>query len=113
LPRRHRITFEYVLLDGVNDSSEDARRLARLLHGIRCKINLIPFNAVPGILSFRRPPEKRVEQFQKILLDKDYTVSVRYSKGQDIGAACGQLAGHAGSQLLYDTAFAPDPGKTG
>ena len=102
MPRQHRITFEYVLFDGVNDSPEDARRVGRLLRGIRCKINLIPFNPVPGMLKFKRPPPERVGEFQKVLLDMAYTASIRYSKGADIGAACGQLAGHAGAQLLYD-----------
>jgi len=102
LPRQHRITFEYVLLEGVNDSPQDARRLAEMLRGLRCKINLIPFNPVAGLLPFRRPPQERIEEFQKILLDRNYTVCIRYSKGADIGAACGQLAGHAGAQILYD-----------
>jgi len=102
LPRQHRITFEYVLLDQVNDSPQDARRLGQLLRGVRCKINLIPFNAVPGLLPFQRPPQKRIEEFQTILLDLNYTACIRYSKGADIGAACGQLAGHAGAQVLYD-----------
>ena len=103
MPRQHRITFEYVLLEGVNDSPDDARRLAQLLRGIRSKINLIPFNPVPGMLKFHRPPQERVVQFQQILLDGSYTACVRYSKGADIGAACGQLAGHAGAQLLYES----------
>jgi 23S rRNA (adenine2503-C2)-methyltransferase len=88
-PRR-RITFEYVLLRGVNDSAEDARRLVRLLHGIRCKINLIPFNPFPGS-EFGRPEDGRVEQFQKILVAHHYTAPVRASRGRDISAACGQL----------------------
>jgi len=103
LANRRRITFEYVLLENINDSPADARRLGKLLRGIKCKINLIPFNPVPGILPFRRPSERRIDQFRQILLDMNYTVSVRYSKGPDIGAACGQLAAHAGAQLLYDT----------
>ena len=102
LPRQHRITFEYVLLDNVNDSAQDARRLGQLLRGIRCKINLIPFNPVPGMLKFQRPPQERIEEFQQILLDMNYTACIRYSKGADVGAACGQLASHAGAQVLYD-----------
>lgn len=91
-PRR-RITFEYVLLRDINDSVEDARQLARLLKGIPCKINLIPFNP-DSRLPFDRPSPQRVEAFQQVLLDKHYTASIRYSKGLDIGGACGQLAAH-------------------
>jgi 23S rRNA (adenine2503-C2)-methyltransferase len=88
--RRSRITFEYVLLDGVNDAPEDARRLVRLLAGIKAKVNLIPLNAAPGI-PFERPPDLRVDQFARILADRGLLVSVRKSRGRDIRAACGQL----------------------
>ncbi len=88
-PRR-RITFEYILIDGINDRDEDARRLSRLLAPIRAKINLIPFNEHDGT-PFRRPGEGRILSFQKILTDRNYTAVIRYSKGQDISAACGQL----------------------
>ncbi len=97
LEPRRRITFEYVLLKGVNDSPEDARRLARLLGGIRCKVNLIPFNPFPGS-DYKRPDDVTVRRFQKILLDNHYTAPIRESRGRDISAACGQLrerAGHA------------------
>ena len=90
LTRRSRITFEYVLLDGVNDTPEDARRLARMLGHIRCKVNLIPLNEAAGI-EYRRPPDARVNRFAKILADARITVSVRKSRGRDIRAACGQL----------------------
>ncbi|WP_373498543.1 23S rRNA (adenine(2503)-C(2))-methyltransferase RlmN [Desulfococcus sp.] len=90
LKPRRRITFEYILIGGVNDGDEDARGLARLLAPIRAKINLIPFNAY-GESPFRRPDEARVLSFQKILTDRNYTAVIRYSKGQDISAACGQL----------------------
>ena len=90
LKKRSRITFEYVLLDGVNDSPEDARRLAKLLSGIRSKVNLIPLNSAPGI-PFERPPDERVDRFAEILADRHFTVSVRKSRGRDIRAACGQL----------------------
>jgi 23S rRNA (adenine2503-C2)-methyltransferase len=90
LPVRQRITFEYVLLDGVNDSAEDARRLARLIAGIRAKINLIPFNDWDGS-GFGRPPLPRILAFQGLLLEQGITATVRWSKGEDIGAACGQL----------------------
>lgn len=90
LKKRDRITFEYVLLDGVNDTPEDARRLARLLAGIKAKVNLIPLNAAPGI-PFERPSDERVNAFARILAGRDVTVSVRKSRGRDIRAACGQL----------------------
>jgi 23S rRNA (adenine2503-C2)-methyltransferase len=90
LKRRSRITFEYVMLAGVNDSPEDARRLARLLSGIKAKVNLIPLNPAPGI-PFERPSDERVDRFAQLLADRYLTVSVRKSRGQDIRAACGQL----------------------
>jgi 23S rRNA (adenine2503-C2)-methyltransferase len=91
-PVRHRsrITFEYVLLHGVNDSAEDARRLVRLLHGVRGKVNLIPLNEAPG-LAFARPADEAVDAFARILAARHLTVSVRKSRGRDIRAACGQL----------------------
>ena len=90
LAPRQRVFFEYVLLDGVNDSPEAAARLARLLRGVRAKVNLIPFNDWEGA-SFRRPPIARILAFQAVLLDAGITTTVRWSKGEDIGAACGQL----------------------
>jgi 23S rRNA (adenine2503-C2)-methyltransferase len=91
LPFRQRMTFEYVLLDGVNDSPHEARELARLLKGIRAKINLIPFNDWQGA-GFARPPLPRILAFQSALLERGITATVRWSKGEDIGAACGQLS---------------------
>jgi 23S rRNA (adenine2503-C2)-methyltransferase len=88
---RQRMTFEYALLDKVNDSAEDAQRLVRRLRGLRAKVNLIPFNEWPGS-SFRRPPPERILAFQRALLDAGLTATVRWSKGEDVGAACGQLA---------------------
>jgi 23S rRNA (adenine2503-C2)-methyltransferase len=88
--KRSRITFEYVLLEGVNDTQEDARRLVKLLHGIRAKVNLLPLNEAPGI-PFERPSEDRVNKFASILADHDVNVTVRKSRGRDIRAACGQL----------------------
>jgi 23S rRNA (adenine2503-C2)-methyltransferase len=87
---RRRVFFEYVLLDRVNDSVEDARRLVRLLPGIPAKVNLIPFNEWPGS-EFRRPPLPVILAFQRTLLAAGVTTTVRWSKGEDIGAACGQL----------------------
>ena len=90
LSKRSRITFEYVMLEGVNDSLEDARRLARLLTGIKAKVNLIPLNEAPGI-PFDRPSDRRVDDFARRLAEHGVTVSVRRSRGRDIRAACGQL----------------------
>ena len=90
LAPRQRIFFEYVMLEDVNDSPEEARQLTRLLRGIRAKVNLIPFNDWEGS-GFRRPPLARILAFQAILLDAGITTTVRWSKGEDIGAACGQL----------------------
>ena len=87
---RIRITFEYVLMEGVNDSLADARQMVRLLHGLKCKVNLIPYNAPPG-LPYRRPELERVRAFQEVLLGKGLLATVRISRGQDIQAACGQL----------------------
>ncbi len=88
--KRSRITFEYVLLEGVNDSPEDARRLVKLLTGVKAKVNLIPLNAAAGI-PFERPSDQRVDRFARILAAKNLGVSVRKSRGRDIRAACGQL----------------------
>lgn len=93
LPPRRRITVEYVMLKGFNDTLEDASRVARLLRGIRCKVNLIPFNPWPGS-KYERPTAESVDRFGQFLVDRGYTVTVRYSKGDDIGAACGQLDGN-------------------
>ena len=90
LKKRGRITFEYVLLAGVNDAPEDARRLARLLAGVKSKINLIPLNAAAGI-PFERPSDEAIGRFAGILAERHLIVSVRKSRGRDIRAACGQL----------------------
>ena len=96
LKRRSRITFEYVLLAGVNDSPDDARRLARLLVGVRAKVNLIALNEAAGI-NYERPDDARVDEFARILADRHLTVSVRRSRGRDIRAACGQLIVEGGA----------------
>jgi 23S rRNA (adenine2503-C2)-methyltransferase len=88
--RRERITFEYVMLKDVNDTDEDARRLVRLLNGIRAKVNLLPLNEAAGI-PYERPSDARVNRFAQILADRGIVVSVRKSRGRDIRAACGQL----------------------
>jgi 23S rRNA (adenine2503-C2)-methyltransferase len=84
------LTFEYVLLGGVNDSTDDARRVARLIANLRAKVNLIPWN--PGALPYRAPEAARVEEFRRTLVDKGVPAFVRLSRGQDVFAACGQLA---------------------
>jgi 23S rRNA (adenine2503-C2)-methyltransferase len=90
LKRRERITFEYVMLKDVNDTPEDARRLVRLMTGIRAKVNLLPLNEAAGI-PFERPSDATVNRFARILSERGITVSVRKSRGRDIRAACGQL----------------------
>ena len=92
IPRRKRITFEYVLLRGVNDSAADARSLVELLRGVRCKINLIPFNPHQES-QYQRPENENVEGFQHILAFHGLQVNVRRPRGDDIAAACGQLQG--------------------
>jgi 23S rRNA (adenine2503-C2)-methyltransferase len=89
--RRGRITFEYVLLAGVNDSPADARKLAALLRGLHVKVNLIPLNPAAGI-PFERPSDERIDAFGRVLAERGVTVMVRKSRGRDIRAACGQLA---------------------
>ncbi len=84
------LTFEYVLLGGFNDSPDDARRVVRLLAKMRAKVNLIPWN--PGDLPYEKPDAQRVAQFRAILAEKDLPAFVRASRGQDVMAACGQLA---------------------
>ena len=91
IPQRRRITFEYVMLAGVNDSLDDAVRLARLLRGIRSKVNLIPFNPFPDA-GFERSPDETILRFQQRLLDAGLNATIRRSRGRDIQAACGQLA---------------------
>jgi len=93
LPRRRRITFEYILLPGLNDSAADAMRLARLLRRIPAKINLLPYNPCrPDHPELRRPNDQQLDDFAEALRAKGLTTTVRYSRGLDIAAACGQLA---------------------
>jgi 23S rRNA (adenine2503-C2)-methyltransferase len=86
------LTFEYCMLDGVNDSDQMARELVKLLAPIRCKLNLIPFNPFPES-GLKQSPRTRIEQFAKILLDAKIVTTIRKTRGDDIAAACGQLAG--------------------
>ena len=90
LPPTRRLTFEYVLLAGVNDHGDDARRLAKLVRGIACKINVIPFNEFPGS-PFHRPSERNISAFQTILRQAGLDAFVRKSRGRDVLGACGQL----------------------
>lgn len=87
---KERITLEYVLLLGENDSDEDAKRIAAFARGLSCHVNLIPMNE-HGASVFRRPDEERVLRFGKLLVDEGVLVTIRNSRGQDVGAACGQL----------------------
>ncbi|PSU84110.1 bifunctional tRNA (adenosine(37)-C2)-methyltransferase TrmG/ribosomal RNA large subunit methyltransferase RlmN [Photobacterium phosphoreum] len=89
---RGRVTIEYVLLDHVNDDMEHARQLGRLLKDTPAKINLIPFNPYPGS-PYKKPSNSRIDRFMKTLMEYDYTVTVRKTRGDDIDAACGQLVG--------------------
>ena len=91
LAPRKRITFEYILLDGVNDSPQQARQLVRLLDGVRAKVNLIAFNPHPGA-AYRTPPPERILGFQDVLRKANLTAIIRKSRGNEISAACGQLA---------------------
>ncbi len=92
LESKRRITIEYVLLGGINDSLEDAEKLARLLRGMQVKLNLIAYNSNPG-LPFESPGNDRVHQFQRILIGRGFSAFLRTSRGADIAGACGQLAG--------------------
>ncbi len=92
LQPRQRITFEYILIRGVNDSLDDARRLVKLLHGVKAKVNLIPYNEHEGS-ALGTPTAAAVEAFQTHLLSRNIVAIRRASKGQDISAACGQLKG--------------------
>jgi 23S rRNA (adenine2503-C2)-methyltransferase len=109
LERRRRITFEYVLIDGVNDTPEDAGRLVHLLEGMKKKVNLIPLNADPWV-PLRTPSEERILAFQKILTDHHIRAYIRRPRGNDVSAACGMLAGREQPQgdLLHPP---PKPAK--
>jgi len=95
--RKRRVTFEYILFKGLNDSHEHALELADLIKGISCKINLLAYNPVEGA-DYKRPSEADVDRFAQILYPRAPAVTVRKSRGKDIAAACGQLAGKKGYQ---------------
>lgn len=101
MPGRRLLTFEYILIDGVNCSPSDARKLVALLKDQRCKLNLIIFNEFPDS-RFKSPSRKTVETFQQILLDNHYIAILRASKGSDILAACGQLSGSTNNTLNFN-----------
>lgn len=101
LKPRERVTFEYVMLDGINDSSEDARRLVKLLRGIKAKVNLIAHNSTTE-LPYRASPDERVLAFQQILFDAGISAFIRTPRGRDILAACGQL--RAREEAVAETA---------
>lgn len=93
------VTFEYVMLDGVNDQPEHARELAKLLRGKPAKLNLIPFNPFPGT-QYRRSPQAAIERFRDELMQRDIIVTIRKTRGDDIDAACGQLAGQVTDRTI-------------
>lgn len=97
--KRHRVTFEYVLLNGVNDSEEHARELISLLSPIRCKLNVIPCNQ--NYLGFNPPPPERLEKFVAVLMKAPFTVTVRRNRGEEITAACGQLAVEVSEKVIF------------
>jgi 23S rRNA (adenine2503-C2)-methyltransferase len=105
IPRRKRITFEYVLLRGVNDSMSDAAALCQLLRGIPCKVNVIPFNPHPGS-SYQRPDDSQVEMFRQLLHTHGLQINIRRPRGNDIQAACGQLQGEALDHRQRQTSLA-------
>jgi 23S rRNA (adenine2503-C2)-methyltransferase len=102
LKRKRRITFEYILFEGFNDTMQDVKDLAKLIRGIPCKINILAYNPIETF-PFRRPSDDRVNEFGKLLYPRAPAVTVRKSRGLDIGAACGQLAGkhqHRNSEAI-------------
>lgn len=99
---KNKVTFEYVMLAGVNDTLDDAKRIARIGAKVPCKINLIPYNPYPGS-PYQRPSEEKIQSFFKFLADRHFQVNIRYSKGLDVLAACGQLATSTASRRLSGT----------
>jgi 23S rRNA (adenine2503-C2)-methyltransferase len=89
---RRKVTFEYVMLDGVNDSPEQARQLVKVLQGVPAKVNLIPFNPFPGT-NYRVSSQARIDTFRDVLMQGGLITVTRKTRGDDIDAACGQLAG--------------------
>lgn len=100
-PHRHGITFEYVLIDGLNDGREDVKALVRFVHGLKAKVNLIPINHFPG-LQMLPSQEEKIKAFQSYLSERSIAAPIRYSKGQDISGGCGQLAAKRENELHLD-----------
>jgi 23S rRNA (adenine2503-C2)-methyltransferase len=86
------VTFEYVMLDGINDSIEDAKALIQTVKDVPCKFNLIPFNPFPNS-GYRCSSNEQIRKFKEVLMSQDYVVTIRKTRGDDIDAACGQLVG--------------------
>jgi 23S rRNA (adenine2503-C2)-methyltransferase len=97
--KRNRVTFEYVLLHGINDTPAEARKLISLLSPIRCKLNLIPCNQ--NYLGYNPPPESAIQKFMDIMMSAPYTVTLRKNRGEDITAACGQLAVEVEEKTIF------------
>ena len=97
-PKRLGITFEYVMIEGVNDSLQDAKRLVGFLHGLKAKVNLIPINHFPGV-AMQASREEKLSAFQSYLAERSIPAPVRYSRGQDISGGCGQLAAKKADEL--------------
>jgi 23S rRNA (adenine2503-C2)-methyltransferase len=108
---RRKVTFEYVMLDGVNDSDAQARELVRLLRDVRAKLNLIPFNPFPHS-AYRTSPPERVEAFRQILLRAGILAVTRKTRGDDIDAACGQLVGRVSDRSRRHLRRAAEPQPT-
>ncbi|MBM3200937.1 MAG: 23S rRNA (adenine(2503)-C(2))-methyltransferase RlmN, partial [Chlamydiae bacterium] len=100
-PKRYGITFEYVMIEGVNDSIEDAKKLVSFLHGIKARVNLIPMNHFPGV-DMHASAKEKITKFQSYLSERSIPAPVRYSKSQDISGGCGQLAAKRQEELLID-----------
>lgn len=100
-PPRHGITFEYVMIEGVNDSLQDAKKLVSYLHGLKAKVNLIPLNHFPGV-EMQASSKERLNHFQSYLSERSIPAPIRYSRGQDISGGCGQLAAKRENELGMD-----------
>lgn len=100
-PKRYGITFEYVMIEGANDSIQDAKKLVKFIHGLKAKVNLIPINHFPGV-EMQPSDAQRIKEFQTYLTDRSIPAPVRYSRGQDISGGCGQLAAKREDELLLD-----------
>jgi 23S rRNA (adenine2503-C2)-methyltransferase len=100
-PSRYGITFEYVMIEGVNDSLQHAKKLVHFLHGLKAKVNLIPVNPFPGV-EMQSSGQDRIREFQRYLAERSIPAPVRYSKGKDISSGCGQLAAKRKEELHMD-----------